>query len=176
MKKMLILAVIMSCSLAVQAEERKQEPKEVDYTMTKDTAPAEAAVEKKEEAPAPQEEAKPKQAEAPVQPAETAPGAAAEVKIGTGVTARELQGEGSSFTKETGTVYCWSLIKGAQPGTKVTHEWSLNGNKVFEIPLEVKSARSRTWSSKSITSIGNWSVKVLDEQGKELGAAAFEVK
>ena len=100
------------------------------------------------------------------------------LKTGTGVENREIVGEAASFSATVGKVYCWGLVKGAQTETNVTIEWYYNGKKLREIPLSVKYSSTRTWCWKNISpgQVGNWTIKVLDAKGIEIGSAVFEIK
>lgn len=102
------------------------------------------------------------------------------VKLGTGVTDREIEGEQTSFSFTKGTlgkIYCWSRIKGSQEETEVTHVWSLNGKKLAEVPLKVKGEGFRTWSSKLFTETmtGEGQVEILDADGQLIESLEFTV-
>lgn len=105
-------------------------------------------------------------------------GLTVEMKFGTGVEDREVVGEADEFSPDVGRVYCWTVVKGAEEETTVTHVWYLEGKKKSEVELPVKFRRHRTWSYKTVTPemTGEWSVDVLDADGVVLESASFTIK
>lgn len=91
---------------------------------------------------------------------------------------RALTGEGTVFPSDTDRVYCRMHITGAAAPTTVTHAWYRDGKTMAEVELNVGSSSWRTWSSKRLLPdwTGFWEVKVLDQTGKVLASASFEVK
>ena len=61
-------------------------------------------------------------------------------------------------------------------GHNVTHQWTYNGEVMFEKTFEVKGARWRVWTSKTLLPswTGTWTVKVLDSDRSELTSKSFE--
>jgi len=61
-------------------------------------------------------------------------------------------------------------------GHNVTHQWTYNDEVMFEKTFEVKGARWRVWTSKTLlpTWTGSWTVKVLDSDRTELAAKSFD--
>lgn len=70
-------------------------------------------------------------------------------------------------------VWFFTHIRAAPP-TQVVHRWRY-GNDVSDVPLEVTSQDFRTKSSKLITKPGQWTVEVLDPDGKVLTSRSFRV-
>lgn len=101
----------------------------------------------------------------------------ATLKVGTGIEAKEIDGENTTFSVNVGKIYCWSLIEGAQEPMEIRHQWWHEGKLVIEVPLTIKYARFRTWSYKTIVPemVGNWEVKVVDNQDKVLNLISFQV-
>ena len=61
-------------------------------------------------------------------------------------------------------------------GHNVTHQWTYNNEVMFEKTFEVKGARWRVWTSKTLLPswTGTWTVKVLDTDRSELASKSFE--
>ena len=100
----------------------------------------------------------------------------AEASVGTGIENRELVGAADSFSADVGQVVGWSRILGANQPTEVRHVWSLNGEEVSSVPLNVQSASFRTYSRKTLYGrTGSWTFEVKDTEGKVLASKSFEV-
>ncbi len=103
-----------------------------------------------------------------------------ELGFGTGIDreTRSLTGENTVFPAGQDRVYCRMHILNAQAPTTVTHAWFWNGKTMAQVELNVGSANWRTWSSKRLLPswTGNWEVKVLDQAGKVLASATFEIQ
>jgi len=61
-------------------------------------------------------------------------------------------------------------------GHNVTHQWTYNDKVMFEKTFEVKGARWRVWTSKTLIPswTGDWTVKVLDTDRTVLASKSFE--
>ena len=61
-------------------------------------------------------------------------------------------------------------------GETVTHQWTHNDKVMFEKTFEVKSARWRVWTSKTLIPgwTGSWTVNVLDNERTILTSKSFE--
>jgi len=61
-------------------------------------------------------------------------------------------------------------------GQTVTHRWEHGGEVMAEVPFEVGADRWRVYSSKKLLPgwVGEWSVTVLDSQGRTLTTRSFE--
>ena len=61
-------------------------------------------------------------------------------------------------------------------GHNVTHQWTHNDKVMFEKTFEVKSARWRVWTSKTLIPswTGSWTVNVLDDDRTVLASNSFE--
>jgi len=61
-------------------------------------------------------------------------------------------------------------------GQTATHQWTYNNKVMFEKSFEVKSARWRVWTSKTLipTWKGTWTVNVLDDERVVLSSKSFE--
>lgn len=61
-------------------------------------------------------------------------------------------------------------------GHNVTHQWSYDGNVMFEKSFEVNGSRWRVWTSKTLLSewTGTWTVNVLDDDRSVLASRTFE--
>ena len=93
----------------------------------------------------------------------------------TSVENREPVGENTEFEASVGTVYCWTKIAAQTTPATIKHVWYAGDQRVFEKPLEIKYASTRTWSSKSVKA-GNWRVDVTDDAGAVLASVSFTVK
>lgn len=61
-------------------------------------------------------------------------------------------------------------------GHNVTHQWTYNDKVMFEKTFEVKGARWRVWTSKTLIPswTGTWTVNVLDDDRSVLDTSSFE--
>ncbi|NCF37588.1 MAG: DUF2914 domain-containing protein [Gammaproteobacteria bacterium] len=61
-------------------------------------------------------------------------------------------------------------------GNNITHQWTFNGDVMFEKTFEVKGPRWRIWTSKTLIPswIGTWTVNVLDDDHTVLSSKSFE--
>ena len=61
-------------------------------------------------------------------------------------------------------------------GHNITHQWTYNDKVMFEKTFEVKSARWRVWTSKTLIPswTGSWTVNVLDGDRAVLASNSFE--
>ena len=94
------------------------------------------------------------------------------------VEKREPVGTAKEFPADTGNVYLWMLVTGAEKPTKIRHIWYYMDKPVFTVSLDVRYQRTRTWSYKNIPteSTGKWYVRVFDESDAELGKFSFTIK
>lgn len=60
-------------------------------------------------------------------------------------------------------------------GQSISHQWFYNDKVMFEKSFEVKGPRWRVWSTKNLPRgwTGDWTVKVVDEQGSVLRSESF---
>ena len=75
-------------------------------------------------------------------------------------------------------LYCFTRV--VNPGgavTTVRHAWYKDGVLMGEHRLPIRGARWRTWSKRPIdrTSVGDWRVDALDEEGNLLRAVTFKI-
>lgn len=107
--------------------------------------------------------------------------ATADVKVGTGVDKFELAGAADSFEVAPGTrLYLWTRVAGLAAGADtptVTLAFVKGGKTAFQIKLPVKHDPYRTFAYRTFRAgdSGDWTAKVLDADGKELGTADFKV-
>lgn len=96
----------------------------------------------------------------------------------TGVVDRIPQGASSSFSHSAGKLYFYTIVRGAARPTTVYHHWLWNGRQVAKIPVKVRSARWRVFSSKKIdpACVGSWQAKAVDTDGNELVTVDFLVE
>ena len=61
-------------------------------------------------------------------------------------------------------------------GHNITHQWTFNGEVMFEKTFEVKGPRWRVWTSKTLIPswAGTWTVNVLDDDRSVLASESFE--
>lgn len=76
----------------------------------------------------------------------------------------------TTYPGTVGTIYFFTKVLGAHDPTTIYHNWYHNDEKVATVPLKVKSASWRTYSSKLIepTETGTWVVEVTTENGTTL--------
>jgi hypothetical protein len=101
----------------------------------------------------------------------------AEVKVGLGIEKYELTGGAETFSVAAGTkLYAWTKVIGASGS--VTIAFAKDGKPVFQQKLDVPHSPYRTNAYRTFRAgdAGAWTAKVLSEDGKELGSAAFTVE
>ena len=81
------------------------------------------------------------------------------------------------FSAGVERLYCFTRITGAGEDTEVTHVWYYGNIERARVPLSVRSASYRTYSSKKIQAheIGQWRVEVLGPDGSVLKTISFSV-
>jgi hypothetical protein len=72
-------------------------------------------------------------------------------------------------------VWIWSLIKGGEPGSSVTHVWSKDGEVVLRREIRVGDRRWAT-NSRHVCEQGTWDVQVLASDGTALAEVIFTVE
>lgn len=82
-----------------------------------------------------------------------------------------------SVSTEADTVYLWTRVSGAEPGTVLRHVWFRGDEEVGNVELTINGSPWRTWSRKTITAdaTGDWRVEVRDEAGNVLQTVSFTV-
>jgi hypothetical protein len=75
-------------------------------------------------------------------------------------------------------LYCFTRV--VNPGGEVTtvrHAWYKDGVLMGEHRLPIRGERWRTWSKRPIdrSSVGEWRVDALDQEGKVLRSVAFRI-
>ncbi|MCB9529929.1 MAG: DUF2914 domain-containing protein [bacterium] len=115
------------------------------------------------------------QAPAPAEAA--APIALSAIATGTAIEDRALVGEASRFELGAGRVYVYLELAATAPGT-LEMVWRRDDKVVQTMPVDVgKGRRWRTWSYRRLGrgDAGQWTVTVVDAEGRALGEAKFEV-
>jgi cytoskeletal protein RodZ len=88
-------------------------------------------------------------------------------------------GVDTSFPVSTQRVFVWNAIEARQFPTKIRHIYYLDGQKISDVTLDVRSAYWRTWSAKSLSNEryrGEWRVDIATAGGKVLRRLYFEVR
>jgi len=102
---------------------------------------------------------------------------AAELKVGLGVEKMEIKDASDTFKVAPGTkIYGWAKVSG-EAGTTVTLSFQKDGKAVFQKDLEVPHSPYRTNAFRTFQAGdgGDWTIKALDKDGKELATATFTV-
>ena len=100
----------------------------------------------------------------------------AEIQLTTAIKDRQPVDKVSSVSADTDQLILWCTIKGATEPTTITHVWTLDGEEMAAIPLNVTSTPYRTWSRKSLWGrTGNWTVNVKDSNSNVLASTNFTV-
>jgi hypothetical protein len=96
----------------------------------------------------------------------------------TGIEDRMPVGESTQFFESVDRIYCFTRIDGATDTVQVFHAWYFEGEEKARVPLSVKSASWRTWSSKTMLDAwsGVWRVDVLGPDGKVILSREFVYK
>ncbi|MEW5922525.1 MAG: DUF2914 domain-containing protein [Candidatus Zixiibacteriota bacterium] len=100
-----------------------------------------------------------------------------EAQVCSAIEERMPSGMADSFKPNVGEVYLWCKVTGCMDTTVIHHVWYLNGEQMADVELPVKSPSWRTWSSKQILPswTGDWEVKIVDADGKEMKALPFKI-
>jgi hypothetical protein len=82
-----------------------------------------------------------------------------------------------SLSTESDTVYLWTRVSGAEPGTMLHHVWFRGDEQVGDVELTINGSPWRTWSRKTIVAsdAGAWRVEVRDGAGNVLQTVSFTV-
>ena len=101
----------------------------------------------------------------------------AEMHFGLDIRNHQPVETGDLFPDSTERIFCFTRITGVADTTTITHVWKHNGKVLAEVPLRVKSADWRTWSSKRIMPAwtGKWMVSVVSAQGDTLETKDFAI-
>jgi len=96
----------------------------------------------------------------------------------TGIEGRMPVGESTQFFESAERIYCFTRITGAADTLEVTHVWFHGDEEKARVPLTIKSASWRTWSSKKMLPgwSGVWRVDVLGPDGAVLLSREFVYK
>jgi hypothetical protein len=100
----------------------------------------------------------------------------AELKVGTGIENHEIAGESADFKVPAGTkIYAWTKVTGAEGS--ITVSFMKDGKEVSKQELQVPRSPYRTNAYRTFRKgdAGDWTVKILGADGKELGSASFKV-
>ena len=75
------------------------------------------------------------------------------------------------------TLYLWTRVTGADPGTVLHHVWFKGEDQVGDVELTVGGSPWRTWSRKTIPAdaTGAWRVEVRDAAGNVIQTVQFSV-
>lgn len=87
-------------------------------------------------------------------------------------------GESTQFFESVERLYCYTRINGAADTLEVTHVWFFGDEEKARVPLTIKSASWRTWSSKKMLDgwAGVWRVDILGPDGEVLLSREFVYK
>lgn len=97
----------------------------------------------------------------------------ADAKLGKGVENREVTGEATTFAVGD-RVYLWLKLTGG-PSDPIKVTWKV-GDKTDTVSLNVGGNPWRTWSSKTVSAAGQWTVTVSDAGGTSLKELTFTVQ
>jgi cytoskeletal protein RodZ len=95
-----------------------------------------------------------------------------EFGVGTAVRQRVLVGAGKTLQAGDQAVF-WNRILDGAKGDQVTHLWTLNGDPVRSIDLNIGGPHWRTYSRIKLPKSGNWSVEARDAAGNLLATESF---
>jgi hypothetical protein len=98
----------------------------------------------------------------------------AEAKAAHGIKNRKPVDVSDTF-KAGERVWIWSLIKGGEPGSNVTHVWSKDGVVMLRREIHVGDRRWST-NSRHVCEQGTWDVQVLASDGTALAEVIFTVE
>jgi len=96
-----------------------------------------------------------------------------DAKLGTDVKDRVVVGEDSSFTIGS-KIWLWVKVTGAA-NDSLTATWKC-GNYSKDTKLGVGGSPWRTWTAKTASKAGDWTVSIADSKGNSLKELNFKVK
>jgi hypothetical protein len=98
-----------------------------------------------------------------------------QMRFGSGVSRRLIQGEGAVFSTASKRVFCWTQVNGASAPSNIRHVWMYKGKIMATVLLPIESISYRTWSAKWLIATwkGKWLVQVFDDRNRLLGQRAF---
>ncbi len=81
----------------------------------------------------------------------------------------------SAFNKNIDYLYCHTTVSGPEGGYSLYHRWIHRGEQVSEFRLSGDGRHSKLWSKREMSykMAGDWQVKIIAENGEELGAVEF---
>ena len=94
----------------------------------------------------------------------------------TAIVNREPTDDVVMLSSNSNKIYYFTELTNLK-GHNVTHRWLYDGKLMAEITFDVKSDRWRVFSSKKIRPdwTGEWSVELVDENGKSLQTGKLEI-
>jgi hypothetical protein len=94
------------------------------------------------------------------------------IEIMKAVICRELKDrqpvEELATAKVGETVIGWTQVRSGFGEVTITHRWLHGKEKVSDVPLAIKGSPYRTWSRKTLTEAGEWTLQVLNPEGEVL--------
>ncbi len=96
-----------------------------------------------------------------------------ETKLGKDVQNKKLVDTASTFAVNE-KAYLWMRLTGG-PADSISVTWK-TGNESYESKLNVGGSPWRTWSYKTLSTAGPWTVTVTDAEGNVLKEVKFDVK
>ena len=97
-----------------------------------------------------------------------------ESAIGSDVRNKKLVGATDQF-RAGSAAWFWTRAEGGQRGDRIEHVWLHEGEPVARIGLRIGGSSWRTYSSKILRSIGEWTVEARDAEGRVLARRDFSV-
>jgi transcriptional regulator with XRE-family HTH domain len=113
--------------------------------------------------------------QAPVVRPSREPGSLTVTEFGLGrrIVNHRLEGEGDRF--DQGTRVCFATrVQGGRRGEVVRHVWLYEGRIEQSIALTLGGADWRTYSNKTLSRAGSWTVEARDGKGGVLASVAFD--
>lgn len=96
----------------------------------------------------------------------------AEAKLGKSVENKDIKDEATTFAVGD-KVFLWLKVTGGPGDIKVN--WKM-GDSTAEVSLNVAGNPWRTWSSRTVSKAGSWTVTVTDASGATLKELTFTVQ
>jgi hypothetical protein len=62
----------------------------------------------------------------------------------------------------------WSQVRSGLGEVTIVHRWLHGGETLSSVPLVLKGSPYRTWSRKTLTEAGEWTLQVLNPEGEVL--------
>ncbi len=101
-----------------------------------------------------------------------------EIKICKGIKNRNPIGVGKSFSSNTDSLFCYTIIQNNGEKKEIKHVWYFENEVKSQIKYNIRRSNIyRSWTLKKINKneIGKWKVEIQNSNGDVLGSTGFNI-